>query len=336
MATIAPEEAASDGAVDGHPSHRVSSFDPEALFGRRAIRFSHRSTLLAMAACEAAAADAGLSITEENRNAVGITVGTTLGSLSGVYDFGVPTFDRRRPDLVNAACTPNIALNTAAGALAIRMGARGANSTVAGGPLSSVAALRHAEVTLRAEHADTVLVGASDELSEPMMWWAASALATVSPGEGAAMFVVEREETAQAAGRAPLARLGAIVVRAVDPTHADALAEVVHTALRSAGTRPEHVVLAAIRETGVPAVDEAQRDVLRSLPGARQLCSEGRIGDCYSAHGSLQLAELVEMMRAQDSGAESAGLVMAVDPDGAVGVAVVTPATAFKPAAAAG
>ena len=332
MAAVRPAPLAQrfpDGEA-GHPVHRVADFDPVALFGRRASRYNHRSTLLAMAACEAAIAHAGLKIDDDSRDAIGITVGTTVGSVSGTTEFGTDTFGKR-PYLVNAACFPNAVLNAAAGALAIRLGARGPNATIAGGPLACVAALRHGEVTLRAGHAETVLAGASEEVTEPALWWGRGQRDTVAAGEGAAMFVVERLETARAAGRAPVARLDAVVVRAVDPADPAALADVIGEALRLARVEPASVELAALRATGVAAVDQAQCNALRILPAATPLWSEAEIGDCYTAHSGLQLAQVIDRLAGgfghpdgPGGSGEAAGLVIAVDPDGAVGVIAVT------------
>ena len=318
--------------------HRVEPFDPEAMFGRRVARFKHRSTLLAMAACDAALADAGLKVTDDNRDAIGITMGTTTGSVSGITEFGMSSFDAARPFVVNAGRFPNMGLNAAAAAAAIHLRAKGANTTVVGGPLAGVGALRHAEITLRAEHADMMLAGASEEVSGPAVWWAGSVRATAAAGEGAAVFVLERRESAEAAGRTPIARLGATAVRAVDPADATELAEAVSQTLAAAGIDPAAVGLVAVRATGVAAVDRAQRTALEGLFTAPLLWSEDDMGDCYSAHSALQMARVIAHVTRQDAAgaaaggpgqsgtAERAGLVVAVDPDGAVGVAVVATA----------
>lgn len=310
--------------------HRVEPFDPNAMFGRRGARFKHRSALLAMAACEAAIADAGLEVTDHNRDAIGITMGTTTGSISGVAEFsGMGGLDVSRSFVANAGRFPNLGLNAAASAAAIRLGVRGANAAVAGGPLAGVAALRHAEITLRAGHADVMLAGASEEATGPAVWWARSVRATAAVGEGAAVFVLERRETAEAAGRTPIAWLGATAVRAVAPSDATALAEVVSQALAVAGIERAAVGLAAVRATGVGAVDRAQRTALGRLFTAPLLWSEDDMGDCYSAHSALQLARVIAHVTGKDAPgspdgtAEPAGLVVAVDPDGVVGVGVV-------------
>lgn len=327
MASLVPAGPAALHEEIPGPVHRVEPFDPEAHFGRRRARFKHRSALLAMTACEAALADAGLKVTEASRDTVGITLGTTTGSITGIVEFGMTSFDMDHPFLVNAARFPNMGLNAAAAAAAIHLGVRGANSTAVGGPLSGVAAIRHAQITLRAGHVEAILAGASEEVTGPTVWWARTARDTAAPGEGAAVFVLERRECALAAGRPPRAVLAAATVRATDPTDPDVLAEVIAQTLTDAGFGPAEVSLAAVRATGVPAVDAAQRAALEQACPAPQLWSEQEIGDCYSAHSALQLAGVIDHLTGPGSAEPPprppAGLVVALDPDGAIGVLVV-------------
>ncbi|MCJ1678502.1 3-oxoacyl-ACP synthase [Streptomyces sp. APSN-46.1] len=313
----------------------VTDFDATARLGRKVARFNHRSTLLAMAACETAVEGAGLQVGDEVRDRIGITMGTTSGSITGTVDFGKDTFRESRPYLVDAANFPNSVINTTAGALAIKFGMRGANSTVAAGPLAGVAALRQAQVSLRAGHVDTVLAGASEEFTAPNAWWSAAARNTGLPGEGAAMFVLERPEVAAAAGRRPIAELVATLVRAVDTADRSAVVRAVAEVLDRAGTAPEEIGVVAVRATGVEAVDEAQRAALTGLFSAPLLWSEELTGDCYSAHSALQLAALLDAGTEVPSGGRTV-LVVSVDPEGALGVAVVRVLAPHGGAAASG
>ncbi|GGP00189.1 beta-ketoacyl synthase N-terminal-like domain-containing protein [Wenjunlia tyrosinilytica] len=327
MASVTPGHAVASQDASSYRAHRVEDFDPEVLFGRRVARFNHRSALLVMAACEAAIKDAALEMGDDNRSVVGITVGTTVGSVSGTVEFGSDSFDRARPYLVDAASFPNIVLNTAAGALAIRLGAQAANATVAGGPTAGVLALRYGEVALRAGHADTMLVGASEEATAPAVWWAQSARDTGDAGEGAAIFVLEDEETARTAGRAPLARLAAVTVRMVDAANADVLAAALAGVLRRSAVASDAVDVVAVRRSGVAAVDRAQRAAVAAVLDAPLMWSEDEIGDCYSAHSALQLVQVIEHLgwrRNAEGPRGRAGVVMGTDPAGVVGLVVVT------------
>ncbi|MFE9440025.1 beta-ketoacyl synthase N-terminal-like domain-containing protein [Streptomyces sp. NPDC006602] len=326
IGAVRPDPSTQPEVTSGHPVHRVAGFDPEALFGRRATRFSHRSTLLTMAACGAALANAGLDISASNQETVGIAVGTALGSISGTVEFGSRSFNQSRPYLVDAASFPNTAMNTAAGAAAIQVGARAANFTVVAGPLAGVSALRQAEMALRVGHAQRIVAGASDEATTAAVWWAQAVRDTGAVGEGSAMFVLERLADVQAAGRLPIARLAATTVRAVDPADPGELAEAVTATLRRGRVEPSDVGLVALRETGVPDVDRSQLIAVRQAVDAPLLWGENEMGDCYSAHSALQLADVIKHLTSAmvpDSPAGRAGLVMTTDPHGAVGLALV-------------
>jgi 3-oxoacyl-[acyl-carrier-protein] synthase II len=317
-----PSGTGSPCPLPPRPAHQVD-LDLVALLGRKTVRFNHRSTLLAMVACDEALRDSRLEAADPSRERIGITIGTTAGGLTGMVHFGMDTFTQPRPYLVDATSFPNSVINTTAGALAIRTGMRGANSTVASGPLAVVSALRHAQMSLRASHVDTVLVGAVEEYTGPTAWWAAACRDTGPQGEGAAMFVLERPEVAAAAGRPPLATLASAVLRSVDAASAEATAAVVSTALLAAGVSPGDVRRVVLRRTGVPEVDAAQRAALARIVRVEPEEDEEQTGDCHSAHGALQLARLVGEWRTGEHPGPGAALLLASDPTGAVGVAVL-------------
>ena len=52
--------------------------------------------------------------------------------------------------------------------------------------------------------------------------------------------------------------------------------------------------------------------------------SEHRIGDCYSAQAAIQLADTAVAARVQGWGPGDAGMILALDPDGLAGAAVLT------------
>ncbi|WP_371600257.1 beta-ketoacyl synthase N-terminal-like domain-containing protein [Streptomyces sp. NBC_00564] len=310
---LVPEE-------DAEPAGRAfvaRGFDAVALLGRRATQYSHRSAQLVMAASGLALDNAGLAVTDDNRDRVGLTVGTAAGSVTGVAEFGLDSFVQPRPHMVTAAKSPNCVLNAAAGSTAIRYGLRGVNATVAAGPASALVALRHAMVMLRAGHADVVVAGASEEFTGPVARVAQSARAPWAQGEGAAMFVLEDATTAQASGRTALAEVAALAVRAVPGLGAVRFADVVAAALGAAGVAADEVVAVAARHTGDPGVDAAQDEAIATaLRAAERLYSEERIGDCYGAHAALQIASLLTERTLP-------AVVVAADPDGLLAVAVL-------------
>jgi 3-oxoacyl-[acyl-carrier-protein] synthase II len=326
-----PVAVGTDGAQAYPNAYLVTGVDLVAMLGRKTTRFNNRSAQLAIAACGLALRDAGImgdgpDLTDEVRDSIGLTLGTTCGSISGIVEFGWDTFGER-PYAVNPATFPNTVINTAAGAAAIKYGLRGANSTVAGGPLAGLGALRHAAVTLRAFHADTIVVGAAEEFTVQNAWLTRALRPGATPGEGAAMFVLERADVAAQAGRTPLARLAAIRASAADVTDPASFRDAVAAALATAGCRPSQVRHLAARVTGVAIVDEAQRAGLAAAVPVAPAYSEERIGDCYSAHTAIQVVDVLSTLRANtwdsDGSGDGVGVVVGADPDGALAVAVL-------------
>jgi 3-oxoacyl-[acyl-carrier-protein] synthase II len=316
--------AAGRGAAGpGGLAFLATGFDAEAELGRRTTRFNHRSTLLAIAACGAALRDAGLDVSREDQNGIGVTLGTMCGSLTGTVAFGWETFAQPRPYNVDPSSFPNLVINAAAGAAAIKHGLRGPNSTVAGGPVAGINALRHAALTLSAGHAGTILVGASEEYGVYEAWFAASARPGAVLGEGAAILVLECAEVASRGGRAPIATVGSVLTRAIDVTDPRDLRILIADALAKAGIAAGRVRRLAVRTTGSAAADAAAVSAAAFLP-APPTYSEHLIGDCYSAHAAMQLADTAVAAAAQQWGPDEAGVVLALDPDGLAGVAVVT------------
>jgi 3-oxoacyl-[acyl-carrier-protein] synthase II len=313
-------------------AYLVTGVDLVAMLGRKTTRFNNRSAQLAIAACGLALRDAGImdddgidgvaDLTDEVRDSIGLTLGTTCGSVSGIVEFGWDTFGER-PYAVNPATFPNTVINTAAGAAAIKYGLRGANSTVAGGPLAGLGALRHAAVTLRAFHADTIVVGAAEEFTTQNTWLTRALRPGTTPGEGAAMFVLERADVAAQAGRTPLARLAAIRTSAADVTDPASFRDAVAAVLAEAGCRPSQVRHLAARVTGVAIVDEAQRAGLAAAVPVAPMYSEERIGDCYSAHTAIQVVDALTALRANTWDRDGVGVIVGADPDGALAVAVL-------------
>jgi 3-oxoacyl-[acyl-carrier-protein] synthase II len=307
----------------GPAAFLAAGFDPEAELGRRTSRFNHRGSLLAVAACGAALRAAGLEPDTEDPDAIGVTLGTTCGSLTGSVTFGWDTFAQPRPYNVDPSSFPNLVINAAAGAAAIRYGLRGPNTTVAGGPVAGIVALRHAVTTLRAGHADTILAGATEEYGAWETWLAAATRPGAVLGEGAAVLVAEHEEVAMRAGRTPVAVVGSVLTRAVDVTEPGGLRALIADALTAASRPPGQVCRLAVRLTGHGAADRAAAQAADLLP-VSPVYSEHLIGDCQAAHAAIQLADTVTAARDQGWSSDDAGVVLAVDPDGLAGVAVLT------------
>jgi len=146
----------------------ISGFDPLVYLGKKGVRELDRSTRLICSAAKLALDDAGLRISDDNSDAVGISIGATFGSLHSIFQF-----DRVRlsegPRYVNPSHFPNTVINSPASQVSIRFGIKGFNTTISNGFCAGLDSLMYAADFLRMKRADAVLAGGVEELCEEML-----------------------------------------------------------------------------------------------------------------------------------------------------------------------
>ncbi|MDD2922303.1 MAG: beta-ketoacyl-ACP synthase II [Anaerolineales bacterium] len=198
----------------------VKNFDAAALFGARDARKMDRFAQLATAAALEALEQSGLKIDESNRDRVGILIGTGIGGIGTLLE-QYETLRQRGPDRVSPFLIPMMISDSAAGNLAIRFGARGANMSLATACASGANALGEAAEMIRRGAADAMIAGASEASVIAIAIAGMNAMTALSTrnddpqrasrpfnkdrdgfvmGEGAAMLVLESLESALARG----------------------------------------------------------------------------------------------------------------------------------------
>jgi 3-oxoacyl-[acyl-carrier-protein] synthase II len=209
-----------------HWAGEISNFQPEKYLGPKSLRNFDRTTLLAVVAAKLAIEDSKLEITDENRNDVGVVLGSTMGSVHSISEFD-KTGLREGPRYVNPALFPNTVINSPASQVAIRFGLKGLNSTIATGFTASLDAIGYAMDMLTLGRAKALLVGGVEEfciqtfLGFYKLGMLARTLNGKEPffgpfderhcgtflGEGAVFFVLENAEEAKARGAVQYAEL---------------------------------------------------------------------------------------------------------------------------------
>jgi 3-oxoacyl-[acyl-carrier-protein] synthase II len=139
----------------------VKGFDGVALFGGREARKMDRFTQFALASTLEALAQAGLTIDETNRDRVGILIGTGIGGILTLLD-QVEVFRERGPERVSPFLVPMMISDSAAGMIAIRLGARGPNMALATACASGTNAVGEAAEMIRRGAADVMIAGGSE------------------------------------------------------------------------------------------------------------------------------------------------------------------------------
>jgi len=205
----------------------VKGFDASALFGPRDARKMDRFTQFATAATSEALEQAGLKIDESNRDRVGILIGTGIGGIGTLLD-QVDVMGQRGPERVSPFLIPMMISDSAAGMLAIRLGARGPNMSIATACASGNNAIGEATEMIRRGSADVMIAGASEAALVPLAMAGMNVMTALSTrnddpqsasrpfdrdrdgflmGEGAGILILESIEHAQARGANILAEL---------------------------------------------------------------------------------------------------------------------------------
>ncbi|MBI5351785.1 MAG: beta-ketoacyl-ACP synthase II [Chloroflexi bacterium] len=198
----------------------VKGFDPLALFGTRDARKMDRFTQFATAATLQAMEQSGLKIDDSNRDRVGILIGTGIGGIMTLLEQN-EVLRERGPERVSPFLIPMMISDGAAGNIAIRVGARGPNMSIATACASGTNALGEAAEMIRRGAADVMIAGASESAIHPLAMAGMNVMTALSTrngdpqkasrpfdknrdgflmGEGAGVLILESLEFAQARG----------------------------------------------------------------------------------------------------------------------------------------
>ncbi|WP_054813912.1 beta-ketoacyl synthase N-terminal-like domain-containing protein [Nocardia arizonensis] len=279
----------------------VPGFDIRGTLGKAGTRSMDRVTALAVAAIGNLMREPGVADLIGPDSA--IVLGTTAGSVASTMRFTRDSLTEERPYLVDPARFPNTVMNCAAGRSAIWHKLAGPNATVAGGAAAGLFALNYARRLLDTGRADTVVVGAAEELSaERSRIHPHTAGDTGAPlSEGAAVFLMSRAGEGARPGAELLAPVRSRVVAREDL--AAAIGPQCAATLARAGVTAGEVD--AIACVGPVEIDDAVRAALPAVGAV--LRPQDHIGDT----GAAQSAFAVGMLAAR--GGSGIGLVLAYD-----------------------
>jgi 3-oxoacyl-[acyl-carrier-protein] synthase II len=336
-----------DEPLPASSGHALAAFDVRAELGRKGTSAYDRATGLVTVCCRDALRGAGTIVDDSTRRRLGVVLGTSLGSFKSGSDFDRDTLVQERLGQVSPTLFPTGVMNYAAGQVAIRFGLKGVNTTLAGGAVAFLNALRYVSVVIGRGHADAVLTGAVEEYTPHRAWAAhltgdsagarAGARAGASDGAGdgelplgeaAAVFVLTGPAVPAWAGDRRSAHIVAVET-GYGPGSGEqadeALAGCVSRAVRRAAVDPATISTVLTGETG-HADRREYGPVTRALGHKPHRIMVKRLyGDCGSASGALSLAVLLAAGESGWGGLAEGDLALltARGSDGAVGAAIV-------------
>jgi len=217
--------AFSTAGLGSHLGAEIRGFEPRDFIALKTLRKMDRLSAMTTASVRMALDDAGLAVTDANRDRIGIVMGTAFGNTDLKVQNARVLFTEG-PGRVSPIHVPNTVMNAPAGHASIELGFRGVNTTINHQAVSGEAAIAYGAMEIRRGAADVILVGGADLLS-PFFYEVLCRFRALSPmdngveaarpydlrrngpvmGEGCGIVCLEAEEHASARGADPYCEL---------------------------------------------------------------------------------------------------------------------------------
>ncbi|HEU5286550.1 MAG TPA: beta-ketoacyl-[acyl-carrier-protein] synthase family protein, partial [Sphingomicrobium sp.] len=277
------EGRACTSVEDGVRIGRVA-LDPSPFLSPRERRRMDRLGIFSVISAKLALGDAGLTLTDENRERIGAILGTGVGPMESLENFTRPVIEEGAAG-ANPAIFPNTVYNAAVGQVAMQVGTLGPASAVTAGHAAGASALCYGYDLLVSDQADAMLCLAADTLTDTVIggYRDLGVLAKAEPegrdqggyalAEAGVALVLERLSHARGRGAAILGEvLGCAItsdargVGQYDPEGAG-LEQAMRLALERAGLEPSDVGAIWSGLDGHPGIDAAERAAINRVFG---------------------------------------------------------------------
>lgn len=321
---IAEIKSFDTGSLPSHLGGEVGNFNPRDFISVKNMRRMDKTSLMTTASARMALTDAGIEITGENRDRVGIILGTAFGATDVTAQFA-GTLLTEGPALVNPILVPNIVMNAPAGHASIELGFRGINTTVTHFAVSAETAIAYAAAEIRRGRADFILAGGVDILSkfyfESLIKFHALSPQKDGPeicrpfdrerngavaAEGCGLICLESMESALARGRKPYCEIkgegmGSSPAKPTGwPQTTDGIKRTLHRALKNSGCTTNDIQAISAAGNGDIILDvveaEAYNEIFAASGGKPFITAlKGAIGESFSGGGVRACALALSM-----------------------------------------
>ena len=297
----------------------VKDFDPIALFGRREARRMDRYVQFALAASLQAVADADLEITAENKDRIGVLIGTGIGGIETLLK-QAEVMAKRGASRVSPFLIPMMLADSGPGQVAIHLGVRGPNMSVVTACATGSNAIGEAAEIIRRGSADVMIAGGGEASIVKLAMAGMNSIGALSlrndeperasrpfdknrdgfvMGEGAGVLILESLEHAQARGARILAELSGYGT-SDDAYHISAPAEggegaalCMQIALKDAGLTVDDIGYINAHGTGTKLNDKGETAAIKSVFGERAYqipasSTKSMTGHLLGASGALE------------------------------------------------
>ena len=299
----------------------VKDFHPEEWLGRKDTRHMDRFTHFGLVGAYMAIKDAGINLEKENRERIGVAIGTAYAG----WEFGANEYETYKARGFKAmSAYTGIAMFTGAcgGQISLHLGLQAPSITVATGCDCSSSAIAYAAETIIAGQVDVMVTGGAEAPIQPIVVAAVGTSRALSNrnlepaqasrpfdlkrdgfvmGEGSGILIIEELEHARKRGARIYAELAgwgstcdAFHMCQPSPTGEQAV-RAIELALCRAGVPAEGVDYINAHGTSTPMGDAAETRVLKKAFGeaAYQIpvsSSKSQVGHMQGACGGVELA----------------------------------------------
>ncbi|HZQ50650.1 MAG TPA: beta-ketoacyl-ACP synthase II [Bryobacteraceae bacterium] len=271
----------------------VKGFDPLVYVDKKDVKKMGRFIQFAMAASEFAVKSAGLQVTPQDAESVGVYIGSGIGGFE-VIEREHKILLERGPSRMSPFFIPSCIVNLASGYVSIRYGAKGPNSATATACTTSAHSIGDSYRLIQHGDADVMICGGSEACVTPMGIGGFAAMRALSTrndephrasrpwdrerdgfvvGEGSGILILEELTYAQRRGAPILAEIVGYGMSAdahhitAPPEDGDGGYRVMRNAIRDAGISPSQVQYVNAHGTSTGLGDKAETCALKHAFG---------------------------------------------------------------------
>lgn len=272
---------------------QIKHFEPAPFMDRKEIRRNDPFEQMAIAASKQALSQAGLQITDENADDVGVYIGSGIGGLMTLHDQFHVLFERG-PDRISPFFINMMIIDGAPGAVSIMTGARGPNWAAVSACATSANTIGEAWETIRRGDAKAMIAGGAEKGITPIAMAAFDNMHALSRrnddpqgasrpfdatrdgfvmGEGSGILFLEDLEFARARGAHILAEMVGYAstgdaYHITEPSPGGAgLIRAMRRALQKSGLRPDQVDYINAHGTSTQFNDRTETDAIKAIFG---------------------------------------------------------------------
>lgn len=303
----------------------VKKFEPLKYMDRKMVQRCDLFTQFALAAADMAIKDSGMNLEAENRERIGVVVGSGIGGMWTYHRQQETMYETKGPHRISPFFIPMLISDIAPGRISMRHGLKGPNYATTSACATSSHAIGDAFILIQRDDADVMVTGGAEASICPMGIGGFNAMRALSTrndapekasrpfdqgrdgfvmGEGSGILILEELEHALKRGARIYAELGGIGFTA-DAHHitepapgGEGAVRAMRMAMKDAGVLPEEVDHVNTHGTSTPPGDKAETSAIKTVFGehAYKLAvnsTKSMIGHLLGAAGAAEAVATV-------------------------------------------